>query len=61
MYVSPHYPARMFDFFLAFHDYHHTVNRGNFSTPITDWIHGTMDGYIVAGGLESYLKKGRTV
>jgi methylsterol monooxygenase len=38
----------------AFHDYHHTVNRGNFGSPLTDWFGGTMDGWITMGGQDGY-------
>jgi sterol desaturase/sphingolipid hydroxylase (fatty acid hydroxylase superfamily) len=45
----------------AFHDFHHSKNRGNFGHTYLDWMFGTMDGWIAVGGLEGYiaLKKKR--
>jgi sterol desaturase/sphingolipid hydroxylase (fatty acid hydroxylase superfamily) len=42
-----------------FHDFHHAVNRGNFGSPLMDWLFGTMDSFIVNGGFEGYVKGGR--
>lgn len=39
------------------HDYHHTVNSGNFGVEWMDWLFGTQDCYMAAGGLEGYLAK----
>jgi len=41
----------------AFHDHHHTVNRGNFGSPLTDWLFGTMDSWIEGGRVDGYIKK----
>jgi sterol desaturase/sphingolipid hydroxylase (fatty acid hydroxylase superfamily) len=41
----------------AFHDYHHTVNKGNFGYLITDWLFGTMDDYVQMGMADGYLAK----
>lgn len=38
-----------------FHDHHHTVNMGNFGALHTDWLFGTMDHYLAAGGREGYI------
>jgi methylsterol monooxygenase len=42
-----------------FHDHHHTTNRGNFGSPFTDYIGGTMDSFVAAGGYDGYLSKKR--
>jgi sterol desaturase/sphingolipid hydroxylase (fatty acid hydroxylase superfamily) len=39
------------------HDYHHTVNTGNFDPEWMDWICGTQDGYVAAGYMDGYLAK----
>jgi sterol desaturase/sphingolipid hydroxylase (fatty acid hydroxylase superfamily) len=39
------------------HDYHHTVNTGNFGSEWMDWLFGTEDGFMAAGGVEGYLAK----
>jgi sterol desaturase/sphingolipid hydroxylase (fatty acid hydroxylase superfamily) len=39
----------------AFHDFHHTKNRGNFGALYIDYLFGTMDGWLVLGGLEGYI------
>jgi len=39
------------------HDYHHTVNTGNFGTDYMDWLCGTQDGFMAAGGYDGYLAK----
>lgn len=39
------------------HDYHHTVNTGNFGTEYMDWLFGTEDGFMASGGVEGYLAK----
>ena len=40
------------------HDHHHTANLGNFGSEFMDYIGGTMDHFIAAGGAEAYVKKG---
>jgi sterol desaturase/sphingolipid hydroxylase (fatty acid hydroxylase superfamily) len=43
------------------HDYHHAVNRGNFgSQDHLDWLFGTQDHFMAAGGYEAYLAKKNT-
>lgn len=44
----------------CYHDYHHTANRGNFGSPYMDWLFGTMDPWLAAGGMEGYLARGGT-
>jgi sterol desaturase/sphingolipid hydroxylase (fatty acid hydroxylase superfamily) len=39
------------------HDYHHTVNTGNFGTEYMDWLFGTEDGFMAGGGVQGYLAK----
>jgi sterol desaturase/sphingolipid hydroxylase (fatty acid hydroxylase superfamily) len=39
----------------AFHDFHHTKNRGNFGSLYIDYLFGTMDGWVAGGGLEGYI------
>lgn len=39
------------------HDYHHTVNTGNFGTEWMDWLFGTQDGFVAGGMFEGYLAK----
>lgn len=42
----------------AYHDYHHTGNRGNFGGPVyLDHIFGTMDAWVAMGGVEGYIAK----
>lgn len=41
----------------AHHDYHHTVNTGNFGGEYMDWLFGTMDGYVGGGGMEGYVSR----
>ena len=41
----------------AYHDYHHTGNRGNFGASYLDWMHGTMDSWLAEGGIEGYIAK----
>lgn len=41
----------------AHHDYHHSVNRGNFGASWMDWICGTEDGYFADGGHNGYVAK----
>eukprot|EP01064_Diplonema_japonicum_P027543 TRINITY_DN3_c0_g1_i1.p1 TRINITY_DN3_c0_g1~~TRINITY_DN3_c0_g1_i1.p1 ORF type:complete len:319 (+),score=80.42 TRINITY_DN3_c0_g1_i1:63-1019(+) len=41
----------------AFHDFHHTINSGNFSEPWIDWLFGTMDPWLVQGSEEGYLAR----
>lgn len=40
----------------AHHDYHHSKNCGNFGSFTCDWLCGTMDSYIVSGGVDAYVK-----
>ena len=42
----------------AFHDFHHTVNKGNYSMVWIDALFGTMDPWVEGGGVEGYIKKG---
>ncbi|CAE7615145.1 SMO2-2 [Symbiodinium microadriaticum] len=39
------------------HDYHHTVNTGNFGTNYMDWLCGTQDGFMAGGGYDGYYAK----
>mmetsp|Transcript_11179 Transcript_11179/g.13982 ORF Transcript_11179/g.13982 Transcript_11179/m.13982 type:complete len:336 (-) Transcript_11179:121-1128(-) len=39
----------------AFHDYHHTTNKGNFGEQWMDAVFGTMDHYQKIGGEEGYI------
>ena len=41
----------------CFHDHHHTVNKGNYGSMVTDWMFGTLDDYIVMGYAQGYAKK----
>lgn len=42
------------------HDYHHTVNSGNFGVEWMDWFCGTQDTFVAAGGTRGYeLNSGR--
>ena len=41
----------------CFHDHHHTANKGNFGSCVTDWLFGTMDSYVEGGMHEGYLIK----
>ncbi len=41
----------------AFHDAHHTDNRGNFGFWCWDWLFGTMDAYVQMGDTEGYVKR----
>jgi len=40
----------------AYHDFHHSGNRGNFGALWLDWICGTMDAWVALGGTEGYIK-----
>ena len=40
----------------AYHDYHHSGNRGNFGALWLDWLCGTMDAWLELGGTEGYIK-----
>lgn len=45
----------------AYHDYHHTGNRGNFGGPAyLDHFFGTMDAWMELGGVEGYIAKKRS-
>lgn len=39
------------------HDHHHTANQGNFGALYLDYIFGTMDSFVKAGGYQGYLEK----
>lgn len=41
----------------AFHDHHHTVNRGNFGAEHMDWLLGTMDHFVSMGGGDGYVRQ----
>lgn len=41
----------------AYHDFHHSGNRGNFGAPWLDYLCGTMDAYCQLGLLEGYMEK----
>jgi len=41
----------------AYHDFHHTGNRGNFGSAWLDWTFGTMDAWADLGGMQGYLKQ----
>ena len=41
----------------CFHDHHHTTNKGNYSSMVTDWLFGTMDDYVSGGGAQGYASK----
>lgn len=41
----------------AFHDFHHSVNKGNFGNQFTDWLFGTMDAYADMGLMDGYLRR----
>mmetsp|Transcript_5880 Transcript_5880/g.7632 ORF Transcript_5880/g.7632 Transcript_5880/m.7632 type:complete len:193 (-) Transcript_5880:238-816(-) len=42
----------------AFHDYHHSTNRGNFGADVVcDWLFGTMDHWVRDGGVTGYCKR----
>jgi len=43
----------------AFHDFHHTENKGAFGSEFTDHFFGTMDRWIAIGRTEGYLKLAR--
>lgn len=43
----------------AFHDFHHTENKGNFGCEFTDHLFGTMDRWLTIGRMEGYLKIAR--
>jgi sterol desaturase/sphingolipid hydroxylase (fatty acid hydroxylase superfamily) len=40
----------------AYHDYHHSGNRGNFGALWLDWLCGTMDAWLQLGETEGYIK-----
>lgn len=40
----------------AYHDYHHSGNRGNFGARWLDWTFGTMDAWVDLGETEGYIK-----
>jgi sterol desaturase/sphingolipid hydroxylase (fatty acid hydroxylase superfamily) len=39
------------------HDYHHTVNTGNFGVEWMDWLFGTQDGFVAQGMFLGYINK----
>lgn len=45
----------------AYHDFHHTGNRGNFGGPeYLDYFFGTLDAWHELGGCEGYIRKKRS-
>ena len=40
-----------------FHDYHHTVNNGNYAVQWIDYLFGTMEPFARGGGYEGYLSR----
>jgi sterol desaturase/sphingolipid hydroxylase (fatty acid hydroxylase superfamily) len=42
----------------VFHDFHHSFNRGNFASPLMDWMFGTMDAFLALGGADGYRNLG---
>ena len=45
----------------AYHDYHHSGNRGNFGSQWLDWSFGTMDSWLALGGTEGYIEQCRKI
>ena len=43
----------------AFHDFHHTENKGSFGCEFTDHMFGTMDRWLQIGRAEGYVKMAR--
>ena len=43
----------------AFHDFHHTENKGAFGCELTDHLFGSMDRWIAVGRAEGYVKLAR--
>ena len=44
----------------AYHDFHHTNNRGNFGGgDLLDHLFGTQDAWLAVGGIEGYIAKRR--
>ena len=44
----------------AFHDFHHTGNRGNFGGPVyLDYFFGTMDAWFLLGGTQGYVDRAK--
>jgi sterol desaturase/sphingolipid hydroxylase (fatty acid hydroxylase superfamily) len=41
---------------VAMHDHHHTSNKGNFGNELLDFLFGTMDHWLSAGGFHGYVK-----
>lgn len=41
----------------AYHDFHHSGNRGNFGAAYMDWAFGTMDAWLELGGTKGYIEK----
>merc|ERR1711977_456183 len=41
----------------AYHDFHHSGNRGNFGIEYLDYFCGTMDAWIKEGGEDGYIAK----
>lgn len=39
----------------AHHDCHHSVNKGNFGSELTDWMFGTMDSFVDVGLTSGYV------
>ena len=42
-----------------YHDFHHTVNLGNFGAEYLDHMFGTMDKWLQQGGTQGYLARKR--
>lgn len=43
----------------AFHDFHHTANKGAFGSELSDHMFGTLDAWIAVGRTKGYLEKAR--
>ena len=43
----------------AYHDFHHSGNRGNFGALYLDWAFGTYDAWVDMGGTPGYLEQSR--
>lgn len=43
----------------AFHDHHHTANKGSFGCEFMDWCFGSMDAWLAVGRAEGYIKLAR--
>lgn len=45
----------------AYHDYHHSGNRGNFGALWLDWLCGTMDAWAQLGYTDGYIAQCNTI